>query len=579
MSQAAPPYIPETAPFTAEQRAWLNGFFAGLFSGAGQNVTPVVAAPAVPVTILVGTQTGTCESVAKVAAKAMKKKNLAPKIVNMSEYDAAKLATEERVLVITSTYGEGEMPDGAKPLWEVLGADSAPRLETVKFSVLALGDSSYAKFCNAGKLFDERFEALGAKRIFARVDCDKDYDREFETWLDGVLPMLSDVPAATTTDDEPEEETGWSAKKPCPARLVENRKLNAEGSGKDTRHFSIAIDGAGLTYKVGDALGIIPKNCPELVADVLKALGCDGEEGVPGTKGEVIALRRALTEVYDLRIVGKHLLEAIAKTNAELAKLLAPEAKPDLDKYLYGREVIDLLLENPAVKFTAQEFAGLLRKLQHRLYSISSSPKANPGQVHLTVAAVRYESFGRARKGVASNFLADRVGADGPVGIFVQANNHYRLPASGDTPVIMVGPGTGVAPFRAFLQERQATGAKGKNWLFFGDQKSATDFLYREEFDAMKASGVLMRLDTAFSRDQKEKIYVQNRMLENATELFAWLEAGAHFYVCGDANRMAKDVDKALHEVISTVGNMTAEATAEYVKKLAKDKRYQRDVY
>jgi sulfite reductase (NADPH) flavoprotein alpha-component len=367
---------------------------------------------------------------------------------------------------------------------------------------------------------------------------------------------------------------------PFPARLLANRRLNAPGSAKDVRHFELALHGSGLSYEAGDALGVYPQNDPALVAELLTALGASGEEIVSGSHGEAVALRDALARHYEITRIPRSLLEVFAARTGDerLQRVASPTANGERTTYLHGREIIDLLLAHRSVKLTPAGFIALLRKLQPRLYSISSSPKAHPGEVHLTVAAVRYESLGRARQGVCSTFLADRVGADTPVPVFVQANPAFRPPPP-DTPLIMVGPGTGIAPFRAFLEERRAIGATGRNWLFFGDQKSAADFLYRDELEGFQKDGLLTRLDLAWSRDQTEKIYVQQRMLENARELFAWLEAGASFYVCGDAGRMAKDVEAALHQVIQTAGGKTPEEAAACVTALQRAKRYQRDVY
>ncbi len=345
----------------------------------------------------------------------------------------------------------------------------------------------------------------------------------------------------------------------------------------------IALDGSGLTYETGDSVGIYPDNDPALVEETLAVLGATGAEIVPGNDGEPVSLRVALSRHYQITQPGKQFLEAIAERtegNSVVKELLAdPLRKDDLAKFTYGMEVIDFLLTHPSIRFTPEEFVKLLRKLQPRLYSISSSQRVHQNTVHLTVAAVRYESHGRRRKGVASVFLSERVGPSVPVPLFFHSAKHFRLPEDPATPVIMVGPGTGIAPFRAFLQERQATGATGKNWLFFGDQKSAYDFLYREELEAMQAAGVLTRLDTAFSRDQDEKVYVQQRMLENADEIYRWLEEGAYFYVCGDASRMAKDVDAALTRIVELAGQKTPAEAALYVEALKKAKRYKRDVY
>jgi len=373
----------------------------------------------------------------------------------------------------------------------------------------------------------------------------------------------------------------YSRKNPFPAKLRTNRSLTGAGSAKDTRHFEIDLVGSGLAYEVGDSLGVFPTNNPALVEEMLGVLGFSGDEPVTDPNGNPLSIREALTRSYVITEKDKKLLAAIAEkdpTAAHFTPMVTPGGKAELDAYVSGREVIDPLLDHPAARFTPEEFVKLLRKLQPRLYSIASSQKAHPDAVHLTVAAVRYESHGRKREGVCSTFLADRAdNADVPV--FVHTAKHFRVPEELSTPIIMVGPGTGIAPFMAFLQERKATGSTGKNWLFFGDQKSATDFLYRDELEAWQAEGVLHRLDTAFSRDQADKIYVQHRMLEAAQELFEWLEQGACFYVCGDASRMAKDVDAALHKVVETAGGMSPEEAAAYVEELKKSKRYRKDVY
>jgi sulfite reductase (NADPH) flavoprotein alpha-component len=573
---------------------WLNGYLAGLFSDAGAGASAMAglsaapATPAKPLTILFGSQTGTAEGIAKKTAKVAETRGFKPQLVCMDQYEKANLAAAEHVLVITSTYGDGDPPDNAQSFWSYLKGESAPRMERTHFSVLALGDTNYPAFCQFGKLCDARLEELGAQRVHSRVDCDVDYDASANSWTEGVLTALSSsngpaaaalsLPSGVSEAPAADAPQGFSRANPFPARLKTNLVLTGPGSGKEVRHFEIALAGSGLSYEVGDALGLMPTNCPELVSELLHVLGCDGEEAVVTPDGKESSLRLALTQSYDIAKPSPDLLKAASARNAKLAELLDPARKDDLKKFLWGREVIDVLAGMSA-PFTASEFVALLKKLQPRLYSISSSLKAHPDEVHLTVGAVRYEAHGRARKGVASTFLADRVGADTTMPVFIQVSHGFRLPTNGDTPIIMCGPGTGIAPFRAFLEERAAVGAKGKNWLFFGDQKRATDFLYQEQLEDWLTSGHLARLDLAFSRDQAEKIYVQNRMLENAAELWAWLQEGAHFYVCGDASRMAKDVDAALHKIAETAGGLSAEAAAEYVAKLKTDKRYQRDVY
>jgi len=589
------PFIPDNAPFTPEQRAWLNGYLAGLYSDARGMAasSPAPAAPAKPLAILFGSQTGTAEGLAKKTAKEAEKHGFQPRLVDMAKYETVDLTKEENVLVITSTYGDGEPPDNAQAFWNYLQSESVPPLAHLNYSVLALGDTNYSAFCQFGKNCDERLAGLGAKCVHPRIDCDVDYETPAKSWTDGVFAALSSTPeAASPASPVPASEVsaapvaaetpqGWSRKNPFPARLLTNRLLNSEGSGKEVRHYEISLAGSGLSYEVGDALGVIPANCNELVNDILKALDFDGEEAVKTPDGEETSLRLALGHHYDITRPSTDLLKAAAERGAaggELAALLDAARKDDLKKWLWGREVIDVIGGLP-VHFTPAEFIGLLKKLQPRLYSISSSPNAHPEEVHLTVAAVRYDGYGRARKGVCSTFLADRCNDSTPVPVFVQTSHGFRLPANGDVPVIMCGPGTGIAPFRAFLEERLVSGAKGGNWLFFGDQRRETDFLYREQLEAWVADGHLTRLDLAFSRDQAEKIYVQSRMLESATELWSWLESGAHFYVCGDASRMAKDVDAALHQVAETAGGLSKEAATEYIQKLKSEKRYQRDVY
>jgi sulfite reductase (NADPH) flavoprotein alpha-component len=598
------PYIPNSAPFTPEQRAWLNGYLAGLFADAALGEAEPHAAgarvvPTEPLLVLYGSQTGTAEQLARRLAREAEQRSFAPRVMEMNACAPAELAKETRLVVITSTWGDGDPPDNAAVFWAQLNSEAAPKLGQLHFSVLALGDRNYPDFCGAGKKLDARLEALGARRVAARADCDTDYETTARTWMEELWPALGQVkggvgelpeslPAVVRSVSSfgpasPPEEMApaYGRNKPFPARLTANRRLNGPGSAKDTRHFEISMEGSGLSYEVGDALGVMPTNCPALAAEIIYALGCDGEEAVIDAKGVETSLRSALLRDQVITRPTTSLLKVLAEESgdAELAGLLAPERQSELDKFVYGREVIDFLLRYPGVKLAPAKFTGLLGKLQPRLYSISSSPKAHPGEVHLTVAAVRYESHGRSRKGICSTFLADRVDADTTVPVFFQSSPGFRLPRDANTPVIMIGPGTGVAPFRAFLEERHAVGAKGGHWLFFGDQRQACDFLYREQLEAMRAEGTLTRLDLAFSRDQEEKIYVQTRMRESGKEVWAWLQEGAHLYVCGDAKRMAKDVDAALLEIIQSAGGKTADEADEYVRQLKAGKRYQRDVY
>jgi len=540
------PKLPESAPFTPEQRAWINGYLAGLFSGRQEPEAPAPAAISRgPLLFLWGSQTGGAERLAKKFAKEAVKLGFESKAVGLDAFKPAQLPEARRVCVVTSTYGDGDMPDNAQDFWKGICNGTAPKLDGLEFSVLALGDRTYVQFCEAGCQFDRRLEELGGKRIHPRTDCDVDYEIPAKKWFSGLMEVLTPAGANGTNgagsaaaDEDEEEESGYHKGNPFPARLKTNRVLVGEGSAKETRHFEIVLEGSGLEYEVGDALGVMPRNCSDFVAEILAAAGLSGEEAVRLPDGSEHPLREAMHSKLDLAPFITKLPEA----GIPAADLIAP-----------------------------------LRGLQPRLYSISSSPKAHPGEVHLTVGIVRYEIEGKSRKGVASTFLADRAGEVVPV--FVHKSPSFRIPADHSAPMIMVGPGTGIAPFRAFLEERRAVGATGKNWLFFGDQRQATDFLYREELEQMKADGFLTRLDTAFSRDQAEKIYVQNRMIENADELWAWLEEGGCFYVCGDAKRMAKDVDIALHRVVELKGGFDAEGAAAYVSNLKQTKRYLRDVY
>ena len=582
------PFIPENSPFNATQRIWLNGYLAGLFAGVGATGGSAVAEPArhtVPLTVLFGSQTGTAERLAKRVANEGRPRGCDARVVDAAAHVSVDWSQEKNLLIVTSTYGDGEMPDNAQDFWNWLQTDAAKSLAGVRFSVLALGDTNYAEFCAAGRKIDERLEQLGARRIHPRVDCDVDYEASAKAWIDAALGALSPMNGAAPKPEISEVAPGasrpaaYSKANPFPARLLTNRRLNGDGSEKETRHFEISLEGSGLAYEAGDALGVIPSNCPALVEDLLAALGCDGEEAVPVPGGGELPLRKALTTAYDMARPTSELMQRLGAQNAPLRELLAPERKDELKKWLWGREIIDLLLGTPDARFTPAEFVALLKKMAPRLYSISSSPKAHAGQVHLTINVVRHQSYGRSSKGVCSTFLADRVSAETSVPVFVQTSHGFRLPANGDTPVIMIGPGTGVAPFRAFLHERRATGAKGRNWLVFGEQRSTLDFYYRDELEPMLADGHLTRLDTAFSRDQVEKIYVQHRLVERAADLWSWLQDGAHVYVCGDASRMAKDVDAALHSAVATAGGLGPDGAVEFVKKLKADKRYQRDVY
>lgn len=576
------PQLPLDAPYNESQRAWLNGFFAGMHTHMIQSAGSVNQTDSRIITILYGSQTGNAESVANDAASVAKAYGLKPLVKSMDEIEADALSAIDCLLIITSTYGEGEMPDNAQMLWDSVCADTMPRLEAMKFSVLALGDTSYDLFCKAGIDWDNKLAELGATRVYERTDCDVDFEESAERWMTAVIPHMAGG-AATAVVETGSRATGkpeYHRKNPFPAKLLVNRLLTDASSSKETRHYEISIAGSGLTYEAGDALCVVPTNCPELVADIIKAINCNGDEDEP-VNGELMPLREALRTHFEIKAPSKELIEEIATRSGdqELNGIIESGDKEQLADYLWGRDTLDLLLQFPVCEFAAAEFIALLKPLQHRAYSISSSGKLHPDAVHLTVASVRYESHNRQHKGVCSTFLADLVDDEAKVHCFFTPNKVFRVPEDNNLPMIMVGPGTGIAPFRAFLQERQYRNAPGKNWLFFGDRNAATDFIYREELESFQQSGLLTRLDVAFSRDQDAKIYVQDRMLEQGAELFSWLEQGGYFFVCGDAYRMAKDVDQALHDVIAEHGKFSEQQAIDYVNRLKKDKRYVRDVY
>lgn len=580
------PYIPQDAPFSVDQRVWISGFLAGMSSRIALGASSAAEGPGTPapaMAILYGSQTGNAESVAEDAAAFARAQGFAPSVCALDDLEMDPLATAQRVLVVTSTYGEGEMPDNAELFWQALAAETAPRLEGIDFAVLALGDTGYDGFCQAGKVIDTRLEQLGARRVAPRVDCDVDYEDIAATWVTQTVPLFAAVEGiaavAPTVEAKPARtRSQWNRKNPYPSTLSVNRRLSGAESAKEIRHYEFALPSSGLEYEAGDALGVMPINDAALVDAVVARLGIAADTAVNGKERPFSDL---LTHSYEISTPTHEFIDEIEKRagNEELSHVLRHGDKEALDAWLWGKDILDLLALDPSLTFGVDEFVGLLRPLQHRAYSISSSPLADPGSVHLTVASVRYSSAGRDRGGVCSTYLADRLAEGDTGGIFVSKNKLFRVPTDNDAPMIMVGPGTGIAPFRAFLQERQARGAAGRNWLFFGDQHRASDYIYEEELDALTAAGVLTRLDLAFSRDQAEKVYVQTRMAENGAELFSWLEEGGHFYVCGDATRMAKDVDRALHQIIEAHGSMPADRAADYVNKLKKEKRYLRDVY
>jgi sulfite reductase (NADPH) flavoprotein alpha-component len=571
--------VPEDAPFTSEQREWLSGFLSKTFGTASDGAAEQNG-QVVPVTILVGSQTGNAESCAKRMAKDLNGGRFKTEVVDMGQYDPGRLAEEKNLLIITSTYGDGEPPDNAADLYEFILGDQAPAMKGVQFSVLALGDTEYPDFCKCGIDFDNRLESLGAERFYQRVDCDVDYDEAFASWRKGVVEGLGGAASIDTADSVESKSIPFGKKNPFSSLILRNDNLNGPDAQKETHHVELSLEGAGMDYVVGDALGVFPVNQEDQVDEILDSLPFNINEQVPIPGGGEGSLRDALMTSYDIRALTPKLLQAWQKRSGSpyLRSVVERGDRKVMNDFCWGRELIDLVTEYPADFSDGEEFVTVLKKLQPRLYSIASSPNAHPGEVHLTIAIVRYHSHGRERGGVCSTFFADRAEGLQPR-VFVHHNKAFRLVDDDNAPVIMVGPGTGVAPFRAFLEERRVRGAAGKNWLFFGNPHRETDFLYEEEFVSMQKDGILTHLDLAFSRDQEEKIYVQHQMEERGADLWQWLEAGASFYVCGDASRMAKDVDACLHRIVEKHGGKTEDEAKNYIKALKKEKRYQRDVY
>ncbi len=578
------PHIPEDAPFSDEQKNWLGGFLAGLQTLQAMGATTIEAqtnnGPAQPLDIIFGTQTGTAETIAEEAAEKARAKGFLPRIAEMDEIEMDQLAQMENLIVVVSTYGEGEMPDNAHQFWENLAASTAPRLENLTYGVLALGDTSYEYFCQAGKLVDTRLEQLGAKRMLDRVDCDLDFEDAAEAWMEKAIPDTGNAVAANSEEGAPtsSKKSGWGRKNPFMSTMVDNHVVSGTKSAKEIRHIAFNLGDSGMTYEAGDALGVMPLNAPDLVDKWLTRLGAVAATEAPGFDAP---LGEVLTRRLEIMTPSRDLIRAIEPIvkDDELTHVVSNGDKEALEHYMWGKDALDLLNMNPDAPLDVAEVLGWLKPLQHRAYSISSSPKAHPGEVHLTVAAVRWMYENRAHRGVCSTWMADHVPEGAQAGIFMSPNKSFRVPEDDTAPMIMVGPGTGVAPFRAFLEERRERAATGTNWLFFGDQHRASDFIYEDEIAGFSESGLLTRLDLAFSRDQADKIYVQHRMVENGKELFGQLQEGGSFYVCGDATRMAKDVDAALHSIVETHGGLSAEDAIDYINKMKREKRYVRDVY
>lgn len=577
-----------TTDLTPTQLAWVSGYFWGVLNqqpGAAAVATPAAAA-APSITLLSASQTGNARRVAEALRDDLLAAKLNVNLVNTGDYKFKQIASEKLLIVVASTQGEGEPPEEAVALHKYLFSKKAPKLEGTAFAVLGLGDTSYEFFCQAGKDFDSKLAELGGERLLDRVDADVEYQAAASEWRARVVKVLKsrvpkDTPAqaavAATGAVNEIYTSPYSKEAPLTASLSVNQKITSRDSEKDVRHIEIDLGDSGLRYQPGDALGVWYQNDPLLVKELVELLWLKGTEPVT-LEGKTMPLAEALQWHFELTVNTANIVENYATLTRSETLLPLVGDKTQLQQYAANTPIVDMVRFSPA-QLDAEALINLLRPLTPRLYSIASSQAEVESEVHITVGVVRYEVEGRARAGGASSFLADRVEEEGEVRVFIEHNDNFRLPENPETPVIMIGPGTGIAPFRAFMQQRAADEAPGKNWLFFGNPHFTEDFLYQVEWQRYVKEGVLTRIDLAWSRDQQEKIYVQDKLREQGAELWRWINDGAHIYVCGDANRMAKDVEQALLEVIAEFGGMDTEAADEFLSELRVERRYQRDVY
>ncbi|WMN87021.1 assimilatory sulfite reductase (NADPH) flavoprotein subunit [Vibrio parahaemolyticus] len=578
---------------SSQQLAWVSGYFWGLAqnqpSAAATPITQAAAAvsakPAGKLSIIFASQTGNAKGVAEALEQEAKAKGIAVELFDASDYKGKNLAKETHVIFVASTNGEGEAPDNAIELHEFLQSKKAPKLPNLQYGVIALGDSSYEFFCQTGKDFDTYLSKLGAKPFIDRIDCDVDYEAPATEWRKSALEKVKETLSSGNEAEVVQLPVGQAAathsqynkQNPYTATLLTSQKITGRDSGKDVRHIEIDLEDSGLTYQPGDALGVWYENSSELANAVLGKVGLSGVETVE-VDGESLSIHSALVSKYEITTSNPQFVTKFAELSGskKLQKLV--EDKDKLREYSANTQIVDVLAEKKT-KLTADELVGLLRRLTPRLYSIASSQAEVDEEVHLTVGLVEYDHNEEKRYGGASSFLAQRLEEGGEVKVFIEHNNNFKLPEDDNTPIIMVGPGTGIAPFRSFIQERENRDAEGKNWLFFGDRTFTQDFLYQVEWQKYLKSGALSRLDVAFSRDQVEKVYVQHRILENAEQVWQWIQEGAYIYVCGDATRMAKDVHDALVIVAEQEGKLARDEAEQFINDLRKAKRYQRDVY